>query len=72
MAVIGYRLSVVSEASLGLYDLNGRLVQTLVDGWQTAGEHQALIDGTQLPSGIYLLRLSSGDQVALRKVCLIK
>ena len=71
-AVIGYRVSVVSEASLGLYELNGRLVQTLVDGWQTAGEHQALIDGTQLPSGIYLLRLSSGDQVALRKVCLIK
>jgi len=71
-AVVGYRLSVVGWMELGLYDLNGRLVQTLFEGWQEAGSHQAVIDGTQLPSGVYLLRLSSGNQVALGKVCLVK
>jgi hypothetical protein len=57
---------------MGLYDLNGRLVQTLAEGWQAAGSHQATIDGTQLPSGVYLLRLTDGRQSALSKVCLLK
>jgi hypothetical protein len=71
-AVSSYKLQVSSFVKLGLYDLSGRLVQTLAEGWQEAGEHRAVIDGTQLPSGVYLVRLSSGTQVALGKVCLIK
>ena len=57
---------------LGLYDLSGRLVQMLAEGWQEAGSHQAVIDGTSLPSGIYLVKLTDGRQAAVNKVCLVK
>jgi len=71
-AVSSYKLQVTSQIELGLYDLSGRLVQTLAEGWQEAGSHQAVIDGTQLPSGVYLLKLTDGKQSALSKVCLLK
>jgi len=61
-----------------MYDLNGRLVQTLVEGGQAAGAHQVVIDAkggqlgmSVLPSGIYLLRLTDGRQEALSKICLV-
>jgi len=78
-AVASYNLQVASWVSLCLYDLSGRLVETLMEGWQEAGEHRVVIDakGGQpgmavLPSGIYLLRLTDGRQTELRKVCLLK
>ena len=58
--------------SLCLYDLRGRVVETLMDGWQEAGEHRAAINGSQLPAGIYLLRMTAGRQTAISKVCLVK
>ena len=42
---VSYQLSAFSRVNLSLYDINGRLVQTLVDGWQGAGEHRATIGG---------------------------
>ena len=71
-AVVGYRLSVVGNVSLDLFDLNGRLVQTLAEGWQSAGSHEAVIDGAPLPSGMYLVRLSDGVNSSLAKVSLLK
>jgi hypothetical protein len=50
------------DVTLRLYDVTGRLVRTLVDGWTAAGAHAATWDGTddqghRLPSGFYLCRL---------------
>jgi len=81
-AVTRYELRGASRVNLALYDINGRLVQTLMEGWQEAGEHRVVIDAnrwtdrnvypTVLPAGVYLLRLTDGRQVGLSKVCLIK
>jgi hypothetical protein len=80
--VASYELRGASRVNLALYDINGRLVQTLTEGWEEAGEHWAVIDAnrgtdrnvypTDLPSGVYLLRLTDGRRAAQRKVCLIK
>jgi hypothetical protein len=71
-AVVSYQLSVVSKVSLKLYDINGRVVQTLVDGWQGAGEHRALVDGGALPAGIYIIRLQAGETTFTRKAVVVK
>jgi hypothetical protein len=83
--VVSYQLSVVSNVSLKLYDINGRLVQTLVDGWRGAGEHRVIIDvnrGTDrnvyptvlpvLPAGVYFLRLQAGGETFVKKAVVVK
>jgi len=71
-AVSSYKLQVSSWVKMGLYDLNGKLVQTLAEGWQEAGSHQAVIDGTQLSSGLYLVKLTAGRESAVMKAALLK
>ena len=72
VAVISYQLSVVSSVELQLYDISGRLVQTVVEGWQGAGEHRVTIDGERLSSGIYIIKLAAGRDVATRKIVCVK
>jgi hypothetical protein len=69
-ASIAYRLERDGRVLLRLYDLRGRVVQSLVDGDLPAGDHEAIVDGNGLPSGLYLYRLEAhGQQV--RRPCVI-
>jgi hypothetical protein len=70
--VIDYQLPVVSHVTLKVYDVLGRLVATLVDEKQTAGEHSASFDARRLASGVYFCRLVAGSQIATRKMILLK
>jgi len=58
--------------SLRVYDTSGRFVGKLVDGWRQAGKHQAIFDGSDLPSGIYLARLTAGKFQQTQKLVLMK
>jgi len=72
-AVASYELRVASRIRLALYDLNGRLTQDLFDGKQSAGKHQAVIDGALLPTGVYWLSLGEpGGQQSVAKVVLVR
>jgi len=70
--IASFELRVASYVNLGVYDTAGRLVATLVDGWSEAGTHKATFDGSDLPSGIYLARLTAGDWSAVQKLVLLK
>lgn len=69
---VSYSLDQTGPASLAVYTLAGERVAVLVDGAQEAGEHQVVFDGTRLASGLYLLRLEAGTQVATGRMLLIK
>jgi len=69
---IRYQLPADSHVDLRVYDISGRLVATLVDGWREAGVHEAILDAQDLPSGIYLARLIAGDFAAVQKMVLMK
>jgi hypothetical protein len=60
------------EVSLNVYDISGRLLMTLVDGWRDAGMHGVTLDGSNLVSGVYLYRLDAGDFNASGKLVLMK
>ncbi len=69
----GLRLAVdVASARLRVYDLRGRLIETLHDGPLTAGEHRMVWQPRAVPSGVYLYRLDGGGQVVTGKVVLAK
>jgi uncharacterized delta-60 repeat protein len=70
--VLNYQLPVASHVRLQVYDTAGRLVETLVDGWRTAGEHELTLDTSQLPSGMYFAKFEAGDYAGVQKMMLVK
>ncbi len=61
--VINYSLPQQSVVSLVVYNELGQAVQTLVNSTVDAGPHQAMFDGTHLPSGTYYYTLKAGNFV---------
>ena len=69
---ISYRLSAGGSVTLKVYDILGREVKTLINGWQAAGNHQVTLDAAGLSSGVYICRLTSGPYTNARKLVLLK
>lgn len=59
-------------ASLVVYDVTGREVARLVDGFQPAGSYQAIFDASHLSSGVYYARLIANGNTQTRKMLLLK
>ena len=70
--VIQFQIPVSSEIKLEVFDLLGRRVATLLDGIVTAGSHEVEFSASRLTGGMYIYRLTAGDQVKTRKMMLIK
>jgi hypothetical protein len=65
------------EVSLGIYDITGALVKTLVDGSLEAGSHSIIWNGkdnsdSEVSSGIYFYRLSDSRGESVRRMTLLK
>ncbi|MBU1651614.1 T9SS type A sorting domain-containing protein, partial [bacterium] len=69
---ISYQLSAVSHVTLTVYDIAGREVAKLVDGFRDAGVHEVTFDGSGLASGVYLYRLTTQAQTVSGKMVLMK
>jgi len=70
--IISYDLPVSGYVRLGVYNVLGQLVATLVDGTKEAGSHTVRFDGSDLPSGVYLYRLEVGNFIRTRRMVLMK
>jgi len=69
---ISFQLSAFSQVNLSVYDVSGRKVVTLVDGYRDAGAYEVAFDGSALASGVYLYRLEADGQLAVGKMVLMK
>ena len=70
--VIEYILPNASEITIVIYNLNGKVVERLVETKQPEGYHRATWDASKLSSGIYFYRLQAGEFVQTRKMVLLK
>lgn len=75
--IIKFELAAAAQTRLAVYDMNGRLVRTLVNGMTNAGAHQVTWNATDdagqiLPSGMYIYRLTSGALTASGKMVFVK
>ncbi len=70
--VIGYSIPEARNVSLQVLDILGRRVATLASGRQEAGFHTARFDGTGMASGVYFYRLEAGNDVAVKRMLLVK
>ena len=69
---LSFALPKAARVELSVYDVSGRLVTSLVDGWREAGYHQVIFDASNYASGIYLARISAGDFSRTLKMVLVK
>ena len=69
---ITFHLPAAAFASLRVYDLSGRIVATLVHERKEAGEHRVQFAAHELSAGVYFYRLVAGDNLATRKLVLLR
>lgn len=75
--IIGYSIgSGTQRVELKVYDVMGRIVTTLVNGYKSAGKYTVKFNGSDgggsLASGIYFYILSAGDYLLVKKMILLK
>ena len=66
------QLSAVSDVNLTVYNALGQKVSTLVNEKRVAGTYTVTFNASGLNSGIYYYRLSTGSDVQVRKMILMK
>ncbi|MFN4111799.1 MAG: T9SS type A sorting domain-containing protein, partial [Ignavibacteria bacterium] len=61
-----------SKVVLLVYNLQGQLIETLIDKELETGFHSFNFDGSRLPSGIYFYELKANNFREIKKMILLK
>ena len=69
---IRFALNDAGIVNLTVYDVVGRQVANLVNGYRDAGQHDVTFDGSNLASGLYWYRLTANGQTSTAKMILMK
>ena len=69
---IEYGLPNSSRVTIGVYDIMGRKVTTLINSEQPAGYHQVAWNAKDQSSGTYFYRIQAGDFIEVKKMILLK
>ncbi len=69
---IKYSIPNSENVALKVYDMLGREVKTLVDGYKNAGTHEIDFDATELTSGLYFYKIVAGNYSGTRKMMLVR
>jgi hypothetical protein len=69
---INFSVPAGDYVDLRVYDILGREVKVLLSQYVTAGEYEIDFDAHNLASGMYYYRLKSRDNVAVKKMTLVK
>jgi endo-1,4-beta-xylanase len=69
---IRYSIVKTSKVSLKIYDILGRLVQTLVNTVQSPGQYTVTFNAKDFASGVYFYQINAGSFIATKKLMLLK
>jgi hypothetical protein len=69
---ISFRLETESNVTLRVYDITGKQVAELVNGYRRSGRHQVTFDASDLTSGVYFYHLQAGSMTEMKRMLLIK
>ena len=72
VTTLSFTLPVESEVALSIYNLQGREVATLIDKNMDAGYHSVVWNADKHTSGIYFVKMISGEYVNTQKLMLVK
>ncbi len=76
-AVISFSAPRAASVSIDVYDVHGRLVQTVLSGQVEAGTHQVTWDGrdsagSKVARGVYFCRMNAGEFSATEKMVMLQ
>jgi photosystem II stability/assembly factor-like uncharacterized protein len=69
---IGYQIPYDGIVTIKIYDALGREVQVLADEFKTSGYYTIRFDASRLSTGMYMVKIVSGDFLAVKKMILVK
>jgi len=72
ITTISYSLAAPSKTIIEVFDVLGKRIKVLVNEMQSAGWHSVEFNASNLPSGIYFYKLTSGRYAETKKLVLCK
>jgi hypothetical protein len=69
---LSFQLLEAGQVRISVYDISGRLVTTVIDGFQQAGEYQLPLNGYSLATGIYLVHLVRAKSEQIQKLVVLR
>ena len=69
---IKYSIPHSEKVMLAIYDTMGRVVDILQNGKQESGSYELIFEAQHLANGVYIYRLEAGENIASRKMVLLK
>ena len=69
---ITYTIPINSYVSIAIYDMLGNQITFLINNFQTSGYHTINWNASSYPSGVYFIRMESGEFSQTQKVLLVK
>jgi hypothetical protein len=69
---INFQTNADSHVNISVFDINGNLVQELVNEWTESGSHRVKFSGHSIPSGIYFYKMTTKGFADIRKMTLIQ
>jgi photosystem II stability/assembly factor-like uncharacterized protein len=69
---IKYDLPIDGNVIIKIFDISGRLINTLVNEYKVAGRFETDFHGKNLSSGVYYYKIESGEFSQVKKMILIK
>ena len=69
---IKFNIQRKSRVSITIYDLTGRLIETIAESEMSAGSYEAIWDGSRFASGVYFYSIQTGSYSLTKKMILLK
>jgi hypothetical protein len=69
---IAFSLAEAGDIALEVYDLSGRKVATVAEGYYEPGRHEVHLDTGKLTAGVYLYTLKTATETASRKLAVTR
>lgn len=69
---INFSLPAGADVNLAIHDVTGRLVKTLHSGYLDVGNYSTNWDASNVPAGIYFVKLNNGMESIVVKIYLVK
>lgn len=74
---IEYNLKSSAQVSITIYNVQGKQIRSLANNYRQAGTYTIRWDGmnesgTQVPSGVYLIRVSAGNETLNHRIVMMK
>ena len=72
ITTIKFSVETFHVMSLRIFDITGRVVETLLNGEIPVGNHEITWNASRQPSGVYIVQLSNSKSIQTQKLILLK